>query len=183
MCPPGLHLSLCIGLSLFNHLEQEWECFDLQVATHLRSSDVFPDLPSPAVTEFNKLLQSLHTAEEELAALKDGECQLKSWLISIQLQLEAVPVDTSAIGQQILASQQAGSALSMQASAKSAEVSSLKEKMKRIISNGHGPCARELEKRLQQIGVCRQAYFSGSFVGNHIDKMCNVRHVHGIVSL
>ena len=78
MCPPGLHLSLGIGLLLFNHLEQELECFDLQVATHLSSSDVFPDLPSSAVTEFNKLLQSLHTAEEELAALKDRECPLKS---------------------------------------------------------------------------------------------------------
>ncbi len=176
MCPPGLHLSLGIGLLLFNHLEQELECFDLQVATTLASAadDTMPTTASPEVTELIGLVRLLHAADEELTTLKAQEDQMKSWLIDVQLQLEKVPLRNSAIGQQILAVQQAASTLSLQVATKSAEILSLRERVKRGIPKGAGPCARQLEKRLKQLGVYRQAYFSGSFVGNHIDKMCKV---------
>jgi hypothetical protein len=33
-----------------------------------------------------------------------------------------------------------------------------------------GPCVQELDRTLKQIGVERQAYFGGTFVGNHVNK-------------
>ena len=37
-----------------------------------------------------------------------------------------------------------------------------------------GPCSRQLETELQGLHIQRQAYHSGSFVGNHIHKMLQV---------
>ena len=38
-----------------------------------------------------------------------------------------------------------------------------------------GPCVQELDKTLKKIGVERQAYFGGTFVGNHVNKCLKVR--------
>ncbi|RUA07125.1 MAG: hypothetical protein DSY43_00520 [Gammaproteobacteria bacterium] len=37
-----------------------------------------------------------------------------------------------------------------------------------------GLCVKQLDKALQGINVKRQAYFSHSFVGNHVHKCCKV---------
>ena len=38
-----------------------------------------------------------------------------------------------------------------------------------------GPCAQALHQALEDIGVQRQAYYSGTFVGNHVHKCLQVQ--------
>ena len=41
-----------------------------------------------------------------------------------------------------------------------------------------GPCVQGLEKALSEMGVERQAYYSGTFVGNHVHKCCKVSNLY-----
>ena len=46
-----------------------------------------------------------------------------------------------------------------------------------------GPCVQELDRTLKQIGVERQAYFGGTFVGNHVNKCLKVIHIMHILKI
>ena len=37
-----------------------------------------------------------------------------------------------------------------------------------------GPCIKSLQSCLKSLGVCRQRYFGGIFVGNHVHKILKV---------
>ena len=39
------------------------------------------------------------------------------------------------------------------------------------LSKMHGPCVQQLDKVLNALNVQRQAFHSGSFIGNHVHKM------------
>ena len=43
------------------------------------------------------------------------------------------------------------------------------------IRQHNGPYIEALDQTLSTIGVQRQAYFGGTFVGNHVHKCCQVR--------
>ena len=43
-----------------------------------------------------------------------------------------------------------------------------------------GPCVLGLEEALAEIGVDRQAYYSGTFVGNHVHKCCQVSSAQNV---
>ena len=45
-----------------------------------------------------------------------------------------------------------------------------------IFAKEEGPCVRVIEKVLNEIGVDRQAYYSGTFVGNHVHKCLKVNY-------
>ena len=49
--------------------------------------------------------------------------------------------------------------------------------MKPALSPKDGPCVQKLDSTLKQIGVERQAYFGGTFVGNHVHKALKVRNL------
>ena len=40
-----------------------------------------------------------------------------------------------------------------------------------------GPCVQALERALSEVGVQRQAYFGGTFIGNHVHTCCKVYNV------
>ena len=42
--------------------------------------------------------------------------------------------------------------------------------------NKDGPCVLALDRTLKQINVERQAYFGGTFIGNHVNKCLKVRY-------
>ena len=43
-----------------------------------------------------------------------------------------------------------------------------------VLSKQEGPCVKAIDRELQVIGVQRQAYYSGTFVGNHVHKLLKV---------
>lgn len=45
-----------------------------------------------------------------------------------------------------------------------------------------GPCMKQLEVVLKQIGAERQAYHGGSFNGNHTDKCLMVSKIHSEIN-
>jgi len=49
-------------------------------------------------------------------------------------------------------------------------------KVKEPFLVGEGPCVQTLDKVLGDIGVERQAYYGGTFVGNHVHKCCKVHN-------
>lgn len=52
------------------------------------------------------------------------------------------------------------------------EISEIRAQNK--LASEEGPCVKQLENDLQTIGVQRQAYHGGEFVGNHVNKCCKV---------
>ena len=40
-----------------------------------------------------------------------------------------------------------------------------------------GPFVQMLDKTLKECGVERQAYYGGTFVGNHVNKCCKVQNL------
>ena len=40
-----------------------------------------------------------------------------------------------------------------------------------------GPFVQKVDKILKECGVERQAYFGGTFIGNHVHKCCKVNYV------
>jgi len=49
-------------------------------------------------------------------------------------------------------------------------------KVKEPFLAGEGPCVQTLDRALGDIGVERQAYYGGTFVGNHVHKCCKVHN-------
>ena len=43
------------------------------------------------------------------------------------------------------------------------------------LTKTHGPCVQELDKQLNMLNVQRQAFYGGTFIGNHVHKMLKVR--------
>ena len=51
--------------------------------------------------------------------------------------------------------------------------------MKKGFNEKEGPFVKRLDSALQEIGVQRQQYFGGAFIGNHVHKALKVVHTHG----
>ena len=49
-------------------------------------------------------------------------------------------------------------------------------KVKEPFLVGEGPCVQTLDRALGDIGIERQAYYGGTFVGNHVHKCCKVHN-------
>ena len=49
--------------------------------------------------------------------------------------------------------------------------------MEKGFSKKEGPFVKALDDALQSVGVHRQQYFSGAFVGNHVHKALKVPQV------
>ena len=50
--------------------------------------------------------------------------------------------------------------------------------MKKGFNEKEGPFVRRLDSALQEIGVQRQQYFGGAFVGNHVHKALKVEYTN-----
>ena len=53
----------------------------------------------------------------------------------------------------------------------------LMEILKKEFDLNDGPFVKGIEESLDAIGVHRQKYFGGIFVGNHVHKILQVRHI------
>ncbi len=165
--------SLGIGLLLYNHLEADLKCFDLEIATAIAKDKAA--LPSSGqLAELVHSIRSYHAAELELQTLVSHAEQCRAWLVVAQLQLQSPALAGSPAAQQLHAVQLAAEDLNQRATAKSKEMAEWKEKVTKGFPEGSGRCSKELEDRIQALGVQRQAYYSGTLVGNHINKLCKV---------
>ena len=48
--------------------------------------------------------------------------------------------------------------------------------MKKGVNEKEGPLVKSLDSALQEIGVQRQQYFGGAFIGNHVHKALKYTH-------
>ena len=46
--------------------------------------------------------------------------------------------------------------------------------MKKGLNEKEGPFVKRLDSALQEIGVQRQQYFGGAFIGNHVHKALKI---------
>lgn len=155
-------------------MEADFHCLDVDIAVSVgHSTDV--SLEGPAIAELVQCVRSAYAAEIERQELEAQAEECRSWLVSAQLELDAPPPPDSEAAQTILTAQRTCAELQQRVKEKLEETSANKDKVKKALPKGSGSCGKELEKSLQALGVQRQAYFSGSFVGNHIDKLCKVK--------
>lgn len=104
---------------------------------------------SPEMAELVELRRDIRAAEQDLATLKAQAEQCTAWLAAVQLQLDAVPSPDSLVARQILSVQEAVADYQRDASAKSDQIASSRQQLKKGLPKGAGSCAKELEERLQ----------------------------------
>ena len=55
------------------------------------------------------------------------------------------------------------------------EIAHIRDELKKGFATHDGPFVKELDNTLQMLGVSRQQYFGGVFVGNHVHKSLQAR--------
>ncbi len=190
VCIPGLHISLGIFYRLYELLEAAAHELDLLIAITL-SRDPSQQHPLPHTfqeyVEFHRRATAVAEEANELFDHADFCDSLAHWSVlesegegessEVQaLRLEAQEARQRAdemVGllhavKQIRKDTYMYTRIHMQ----NRQISTLRQNEPFPVKDG--PCVQQLEKELVEMGVQRQAYYSGTFVGNHVHKCCKV---------
>ena len=173
VCIPVLHLDLGIYLWLYKSLLKETDEFDLRLA----KLDV--DIESSASFKVVCELQAKKNSTQAKVAYykqqaEDIQQQVHWRIVQSQSMSPGTPEHVQAVGQ-INALHRNWTTVSNAVKGFDEEVKSIEAKLTKARVH-QGPCSTSLEKVLQKHTVERQAYHSGSFVGNHVHK-CLKGHV------
>eukprot|EP00731_Ephydatia_muelleri_P009823 Em0005g409a len=166
VCPPGLHITLGIFTKLFHLLEAACHQLDLELALH--TTDFTG--PSSSFSKYSQELQNLSFLQAELEKAQQSHEELQNMATYMAL----VNGEKSPLAVKLL----------KQSAAKMKSVKALKAKVakgiatvKKGFSEKEGPFVKQLDSALQLIGVQRQQYFGGAFVGNHVHKALKLPNV------
>ncbi|XP_072176962.1 uncharacterized protein [Diadema setosum] len=159
VCPPGLHISLGLFLKHFNSMSGKCHELDVKIMERLTVSET--EL-SNAKTAYKQAMRkfSLQSKAKELEEEIDDLIQQHTM---IALLYDTEPPAT------IL---EMAEEKRKEKCEVDKEISNLPE-----VRFGTGPVMTRLEMVLQKLKVCRQAYDSKSFVGNHVHKCLQPQNV------
>ena len=186
MCPPGLHITLGIFLRLFVLLENA--CHELDLTAHMQGTEDC----GPSYRRFAAALEQLTKLKDEQLALKSTKQQLEQ-LLTHGLAIGVFTTSTLLL-QQALKDLQATKTrlqqlvgillnllvlLSAQCThSQHTEIAQLDETLNKGFYKEEGPFVNSLEQALASFHVQRQAYYSGTFVGNHVHRALKVKIVN-----
>ncbi|KAL5486984.1 hypothetical protein EMCRGX_G019533 [Ephydatia muelleri] len=160
VCPPGLHITLGIFTKLFHLLEAA--CLALHTTGFTR--------PSSSFSKYSQELQNLSFLQAEVEKAQQSHEELQNMATYMAL----VNGEKSPLAVKLLT----------QSAAKMKSVKALKAKVakgiatvKKGFSEKEGPFVKQLDSALELIGVQRQQYFGGAFVGNHVHKALKLPNV------
>ncbi|CAH1275363.1 uncharacterized protein [Branchiostoma lanceolatum] len=176
---PGLHISLGIYLKLFKLMESELHDIDLKLQTYLSTV-----LDEGEVTK-EELLADEHLGKfKAYVAAIDEARGLDEKADALEEKLEQ---EENQLGWQAFTDLVEPSADTDMADAEFEKACSAikdlcveKDKLRKgaaelrqkaSVKVGQGPITSELDPALQELHVQRQAYHSGSFIGNHVNTM------------
>ncbi|XP_071477750.1 uncharacterized protein [Diadema antillarum] len=151
VCPPGLHISLGIHLKHFVSLSKACHLLDLKIAQQLAKTKGELEAAHQSFTKQVKRLVLQSKADE------------------LQQEVQDLIEQHTMIGLLYPENEPPGVMLDMAADRRKEKIQVEKEISKLPeLPAGTGPISQQLEHVLQAMKVCRQAYYGGSFVGNHV---------------
>eukprot|EP00117_Sycon_ciliatum_P000960 scpid48110/ scgid3364/ len=174
---PTLHLDLGIYLWIYDSFMAEVLLLDLKLAAEIAPADT----DRTTFTQLAGLYVDLKAVELELATAEE-----KREVLHQQLQFVMLYVQTGGDHVQTVAAnvQQTW----QQTEAKCQQLTTRRDCIQADIAKKKaeksfvGPCAAAIEKVLQDNNIHRQAYHSGSFVGNHINSALKPAVLTSLVS-
>ena len=179
---PGLHISLGIFYRLFTLLETEAHKLDLELAQHSNQADTLHSyrVYSEAVHKLTELRDTLATQREEADAAE----QLATYLAvrgMSSTQIEYCRQAASSLWKEIaeLVSKQKLAMTQhtlhvLQLNFQESEIRKQESVVKKGFTSEEGPFTNSLDKALSSFNVERQAYYGGTFVGNHVHRSLKV---------
>ncbi|KAL5515787.1 hypothetical protein EMCRGX_G001007 [Ephydatia muelleri] len=163
--PPGLHITLGIFTKLYGLLEDECHALDLELAL-LSSEEAHSSFDT-----YSQELQMLRSLQSDLKQAEEAYAVLQQMTTYVSLVIgENDPVTADFFVQCEEKKKYLGKL--------EAEVAKSKAIVEKGFSKKEGPFVKALDDALQSIGVHRQQYFGGAFVGNHVHqalKECNIQ--------
>jgi len=158
VCPPSLHISLGIFHRLFTLLEQE--CHDLDLLLAKRE-----DVHLQPGTEF----ENYYTIRKQIRSLEQQVTSHHQQAIALDqvASLFALTLRQPEQNPQLQSVRQEAIRFSHQES-------QIRVLGKEDFSVGSGPFVQALDKALKTFNVERQAYYSGTFIGNHVHRTLKV---------
>lgn len=165
VCVPGLHITLGVYLKLFNYFELYCKDVDMQIAYALAEKDV-----ASGDDNFNDFINTIKAILK--LESKIGELEERHNIIVEEL-------NWFALSQSDHFDEEYYIELLHDVEKEECEY---KEELKKLkddnkLGDDVGPCQRSVDKTLKDLGVERQAYFGGSFIGNHCDKLLKDKNV------
>lgn len=184
MCLPGLHITLGVFFRLFTLLEDECHSLDIQMA--LSATPASGDRPN--FSEYALAMQKERTMLDEKARL-EGELKWCYQVLSrvvLNSTNPATDATVLAVASAIADNKKKVGELVSHLSkmgyyreqpfffSKDKDLASLAAKYKKGLTRKEGPFVRKLDAALASFNVHRQAYYSGTFVGNHVHRTLKV---------
>lgn len=180
MCPPGLHTTLGIFFRLFTLLEDA--CHELDVCGFLQGVDG-REAYEAYVLSYRRKMELVDKCTAAIFILD----QLVT-LFTLTTAITSTPSQLAQLGQlqSAIADKQKelqDMVLAIQHSVPMSSIYIHKETEKQQLDSDlaakkfrkdEGPFVRALDKALQSFRVQRQAYYSGTFIGNHVHSSLKV---------
>ncbi|KAL5468733.1 hypothetical protein EMCRGX_G029843 [Ephydatia muelleri] len=169
ICPPGLHITMGIFTKLFELFEDFCHSLDLELAFYHTEVD------QSRYSLYSQELQRLHQYKVELQEAKQSESVLQQLATYMAVLIgESNPLTADLLHQSANTSKIVKQ-LETKIAASTAVVT-------REFPLNEGPFVKELDMALQSIGVHRQQYFGGTFVGNHVHKTLKLPNINTLCS-
>ena len=160
VCIPGLHVTLRVYLKLLYEFESFCKDMDLQIAHVLAlDNEEHENIQFNKFVETLKEIQHMERSIAELEARRNVIIEELNWFVISQADYfdEEFYISTlKEVDDKLL-------------SYNNNQLSVLKKENK--FHADVGPCQTSIDKTLKELGVDRQAYFGGSIIGNHCDKI------------
>ncbi|KAL5481525.1 hypothetical protein EMCRGX_G021706 [Ephydatia muelleri] len=164
VCPPGLHITLGIFTKIYGLLEDECHTLDLELALHSRED------AHSSFSKYSHELQRLRMLQAELEQAQksyDLSQQIATYVSLVVGENDPVTVDFFKQCEDKMKSLKQ----------LETDVANCTATVKKGFSIKDGPFVKELDSALQSIGVHRQQYFGGAFVGNHVHKTLKLSNI------
>lgn len=179
MCLPGLHITLGVFLRLFTLLEDECHKLDLEIAsgTNVQSGDRPSFVDYSLAVQMERALLDEQTAEEKQVKWlhqtisRSSDPSTDPQIASVAKYLDERKNRISDI---VSAYNVCLLHFHPLPPSKAKELVGIKKHLSKDLTRKDGPFVRSLDDALASFNVHRQAYYSGSFVGNHIHRALKV---------
>ncbi|KAL5510748.1 hypothetical protein EMCRGX_G006349 [Ephydatia muelleri] len=181
VCPPGLHITLGIFTKMFNLLEAVCCNLDLELALHAT------DVDSSSFSKYSLELQNLPLLQAELEEAQQAQENFQQMATYVVLVggAERNPRAVNLLKQAADKKKHVKALVSLnEYSSKGiqkifihrigTQVRKCRAAVKKGFNEKEGPFVKRLDSALQEIGVQRQQYFGGAFIGNHVHKALKV---------
>ncbi|KAL5509517.1 hypothetical protein EMCRGX_G004906 [Ephydatia muelleri] len=169
ICPPGLHITMGIFTKLFELFEDFCHSLNLELGFYHTEVD------QSRYSLYSQELQRLHQYKVELQEAKQSESVLQQLATYMAVLIgESNPLTADLLHQSANTSKIVKQ-LETKIAASTAVVT-------REFPLNEGPFVKELDMALQSIGVHRQQYFGGTFVGNHVHKTLKLPNINTLCS-